>query len=174
MVGSSSMSTSPACTLCPSRTWIARTTPVSNGWIVLVRPLGMILPWADATMSIFPNAAQASARQNMAMMVTPTARPIGEGGVSTTSSAAGRNASSSRSRRSRALGNGMTLLADFINASLHAIEGCVAPAGPDQLVVGAVLDQAAAVDGDDAVAPAHRRQAVRDDEHGAALGDLLH
>src|SRR5215471_18065590 len=66
MVGSSSISTSPALTLCPSRTWIARTTPVSNGWMTLLRPLGMIFPVADATMSILPNVAQASARQNMA------------------------------------------------------------------------------------------------------------
>src|SRR5262249_23446946 len=174
MVGSSSINTSPALTLCPSRTWIARTTPVSNGWMTLVRPLGMIFPCAEATMSILPNAAQASARQNMAMMVAPMARPIGEGGVSTTSSAAGRKASSSRSRRSRSFGNGITLLADFMDAGLHAVEGGVAAAGPDQLVVGAVLDQAATLDRDDAVAAAHHREAVGDDEHGAALGDLAH
>ena len=30
--------------LWPSRTWIARTTPVSNGWMTLVRPVGTILP----------------------------------------------------------------------------------------------------------------------------------
>ena len=30
---------SPALTICPSWTWMARTTPVSNGWITLVRPL---------------------------------------------------------------------------------------------------------------------------------------
>ena len=42
-------------------TWIARTTPVSNGWMTLVRPLGTILPVAEATMSIVPQDAQASA-----------------------------------------------------------------------------------------------------------------
>src|SRR6516165_8220752 len=99
--------------------------------MTLVRPLGMIFPVADAMMSILPNVAQASAKQNMAMMVTPTARPIGEGGVSTTSIAAGRNASSSRLRRLRPFGNGMTLLADFMDATLHAVEGRIAPAGPD-------------------------------------------
>src|SRR5712691_227686 len=174
MVGSSSIRTSPIFTLCPSRTWIARTTPVSNGWTVLVRPLGMIFPCADATISIVPNAAQTSARQKTAMMVTPMARPIGEGGVSTTSSAAGRNASSSRSRRSRPFGNGMTPLANFMDAALHAVERRVPAAGPDQLVMRAVLDEPAALDRHDAVAPSHRRQPVRDDEHRAAFGDLLH
>ncbi len=92
------MSTSPAFTACPSRTWMALTTPVSNGWTTLVRPLGMTLPVAEATISIWPNTAQASARQNSAMRVRPMARPIGEGGASTISSAAGKNAISSLSR----------------------------------------------------------------------------
>ena len=38
-----------------------RTTPVSNGWMVLVRPLGMSLPGATATISTVPRHAQASA-----------------------------------------------------------------------------------------------------------------
>ena len=41
-----------------------RTTPVSNGWMTLVRPLGTIFPLAAATMSIVPHQAQASAAQN--------------------------------------------------------------------------------------------------------------
>ena len=73
-----------------------RTTPVSNGWMTLVRPLGTIFPVAEATMSIVPQEAQASAAQNSRMMTAAIARPIGDGGVSTISSAAGRNASSSR------------------------------------------------------------------------------
>ena len=68
-------------------------------------------------MSILPNAAQASARQNRAMIVTPIARPVGEGGVSTISSAAGRKAISSRSRRAADFGNGTTL-ADFVDSDL--------------------------------------------------------
>src|SRR5262252_6109987 len=36
-VGSSSISTSPALTACPSSTRMERTTPVSNGWMTLVR-----------------------------------------------------------------------------------------------------------------------------------------
>jgi hypothetical protein len=108
MVGSSSIRTSPAFTAWPSRAWIARTTAVSNGWMILVRPVAMILPGAVATMSILPNAAHASARQNSAMIVIAMARPRGEGGVSTISSAAGRKASCSRSRRPRAFGKGTT------------------------------------------------------------------
>ena len=116
-------------------------------------------------------------------MVSPIARPVGEGGDFTISSAAGRNAISSRSRRLRAFGNG-TILADFVDsdfmdsdfmdATLHAVEGGIAPTGSDQLVVRAVLDKPAALNGHDAVAGAHRREAVRDDEHRAALGDLAH
>src|ERR1700730_10610216 len=146
--------------------------------MVLVRPLVMILPGAEATMSILPNAAQPSARQNRAMIVTPIARPVGEGGDSTISSAAGRNAISSRSRRAGVFGNGTTLAdfmeSDFMDATLHAVEGGIAPTGSDQLVMRAVLDQAAALNGHDAVAGAHRREAVRDDEDRATLGDLAH
>ena len=70
--------------------------------ITLVRPLGTIFPVADATMSIVPAEAQISAAQNNRIMVAPIARPIGDGGVSTISSAAGKNASSSpRCRRTR-------------------------------------------------------------------------
>src|ERR1700738_4618016 len=131
----------------------------------------MILPGAEATMSILPNAAQPSARQNRAMMVTPIARPVGEGGDSTISSAAGRNAISSRSRRAAAFGNGTTLAdfvdsdfmdSDFMDATLHAVEGGIAPACPDQLVVRPVLDQAAALNGHDAVAAAPGPAAARE------------
>ena len=83
IVGSSSISTSPALTAWPSCTSIARTTPVSNGWISLTRPLGTTLPGANATISTCPTAAQINARQNRTMTVTPIARPIGDGGVST-------------------------------------------------------------------------------------------
>jgi hypothetical protein len=46
-------------------------------------------------MSIVPAAAQINAMQNNTMTVAPIARPIGDGGVSTISRAAGRKASSS-------------------------------------------------------------------------------
>ena len=64
--------------------------------MTLVRPLGTILPVAEATMSIVPHQDQTSAAQNSTAIVTAIARPIGDGGVSTISSAAGRKASSSR------------------------------------------------------------------------------
>src|SRR5262245_33462191 len=174
-VGSSSISTSPARTVCPSCTRIARTTPVSNGWTTLLRPVATTLPVAAATMSIVPHAAQASAAQNRRMMVAAISRPVGAGGVSTISSAAGRNASSSR-RRARAGLKGMMRAAsdDFMETCLQAMQRRVAAAAPDQRVVGAVLDQPAALDGDDAVGGPHGGQPMRDDEHGAALGDLAH
>src|SRR5260370_1385812 len=123
MVGSSSMRTSPALTLWPSRTWIARTTPVSNGWIVFVRPLGMILPGATATISTVPMHAQAKATLNTAMMVKMTAWPAGEEGVSMISSAAGRNASSSFRRSMRCLGGARIFLLDPMQPCLQAFVG---------------------------------------------------
>src|SRR5919201_3392490 len=175
IVGSSSMRTSPALTFCPSRTRIARMTPVSNGWITFVRPLGMTLPGADAMMSILPKYAQASATQNRVAMRMAIARPIGDAGVSTISSAAGRNASSSFLRRSLGRVNGTTtFLANFLDSTLQAIDRGVAPAGPDQFVVAAVLDQPAAFDGHDAVGRPYGRQAMRDDKDRAPLGDPLH
>jgi hypothetical protein len=71
-----------------------RTTPVSNGWMTLVRPLGTIFPVVAATISIVPAHAQLTATQNSKIIVAPIARPTGDGGVSAISSAAGRNASS--------------------------------------------------------------------------------
>ena len=66
----------------------------SKGWMTLVRPVGMIFPDAEPTMSIWPNDAQTIARHNSAMMVPPIAPANGGTGVSTISRAAGRNASS--------------------------------------------------------------------------------
>src|SRR5215469_14621830 len=148
--------------------------------MTLVRPLGTIFPAADATMSIVPHQAQRSAAQNSRMIVAPIVRPIGEGGVSTISSAAGRNASSAP-RRPCTRRNGTTpplpsvisRLADFMKSCLQPMQGCIAAAGVDQRVVGTVLDQAAAFEGDDAVHPPHRRQPMRDDQHRSPLRDLL-
>src|SRR5262249_13420803 len=147
----------------PSSTRMERTTPVSNGWMTLVRPLGTIFPLADATMSIVPHQAHTSAAQNSRMMVVAIARPIGDGGVSTISSAAGRKASSSprpaRARRNgvpRRVGlPGVAGPADFMNSRLQAMQRCIAAAGLDQRVMGAVLDQATALERDDAVRRPH-------------------
>jgi hypothetical protein len=43
---------------------------------------------------------------------------------------------------------------DFMDATLHAVKGGIAPTGSDQLVMRAVLDEAAALDGDDTVCDA--------------------
>src|SRR5262249_50292230 len=133
------------------------------------------------TMSIVPHQAQKSAAQNSKMIVAPIVRPIGDGGVSTISSAAARNASSApRLPRTRRNGTtpftpsaGISALADFIKSRLQPMQGCIAAAGLDQRVVGTVLDQAAAFEGDDAIHPPHRRQSMRDDQHRPPFGDLL-
>src|SRR6185369_8711501 len=132
---------------CPSCTRIERTTPVSNGWMILVRLLGTTLPVADATISIVPHHDHSSAAQNSTMMVITMERPIGDGGVSMTSSAAGRKASSSRPDLTRRNGTtvsfhpaGSAVLDDFIDASLQAMQRRIASAGLDQRVMGAVLD----------------------------------
>ena len=78
-------------------------------------------------MSIVPHDAQTSAAQNRTMIVPTIARPVGDGGVSTISSAAGRNASSSR-RPSDERRNGMTDrmglvgLADFMDTCLQPMQ----------------------------------------------------
>src|SRR3954454_3433730 len=181
-VGSTSISRSPDLTDCPSCTWIARTTPVSNGWTTLLRPLDTTLPVAEATMSIVPQADQASAAQTRSIRAIAMARPIGDGGVSVISSAAGRKATSLALRpfpfrngitvcSGRAAG---TVLADLINASLETMQGGVPAAGLDQRIMRAVLDQTAAFQGEDAIGAADGGQTVRDDQDGAAFRDLLH
>src|SRR5712675_1825132 len=142
--------------------------------MIFVRPLGMILPGATATMSTVPMHAQPSATANTAMMVKATARPTGEGGVSTISSAAGRNASSSFRRSARSAGKATIFLADFMQTCLEPVERCISAAGLDQIVMGAVLDQAAALDGDDAIGKPQRREPMGNDQHRPAAGDLHH
>ena len=51
-------------------------------------------------------------------MVAPIARPMGEGGVSTISSAAGRNSSSSRSRGLGPVGKGKIFFSAFMKSYL--------------------------------------------------------
>src|SRR5437667_5915561 len=151
---------------------MARTTPISKAWMSLVRPLGMILPRAVATISTLPTEAQTSAAQNTEMIVAPIARPMGEGGVSVISSAAGRKASSYSPRRTGCFGKAMTFLADVMNACLQTMERRISTVAADQVVVGAVFDDAAALDGDDAVGAPHGRQAMGYDEHSPPSGDL--
>src|SRR5215469_1839941 len=150
--------------------------------MTLTRPLGRIFPVADATISMVPHQAQISAMQNSRMMALPIARPIGDGGVSTISSAAGRNASSSRrfgcGRRSGMTRctdlSGIASSADLMEPSLQTMQRRIAAASFDESVVAAVLDQAAAIERDDAVRRPHRREPMRDDQHRPPVGDILH
>jgi hypothetical protein len=54
------------------------------------------------------------------------------------------------------------------------MQRCIAAARLDQRVMGAVLDQAAALERDDAIRRPHGREPVRDDQNRPPLGDLLH
>src|SRR4051794_31869092 len=131
--------------------------------MVLVRPVGTILPEAVAMMSTRPNTPQATAITKNSMMVAAIARPAGEAGGSRISSAAGRNcrALSSRLHRGRSgfaplsFGKAST---DDMEPGLHLVQRGVAAGALHELVVGAVLDQPSAFDGDDAVGMPHRRQ----------------
>src|SRR6516225_2821803 len=145
----------------------------------------MILPVAEATMSTRPKNAHSSARQNRATMLNTIVRPTGDGGVSTISSAAGRKASSYLSRpllapevgsafRTFAAAACDDCLADCMDARLESMEHRIAPTCIDELVVGAVLHQPSAIDGDDAVGPAHGGEAMGNNEDRPPLGDLPH
>src|SRR5262249_39928703 len=159
-----------------------RTTPVSSGWMTLVRPLGTIFPVAEATVSMVPQAAQPNAVQNSRMMTAAMARPSGDGGVSTISSAAGRKARSLR-RLSRACRKGippgiglpgMVGSVDFMNSCLQPMQRCIAAACLDQRVVSPVFHQPAALERDDAIHRPHGRQSVRNDQYRPSLGNFLH
>src|SRR5262249_17885924 len=163
--------------------WIARTTPVSSGWITLVGPLGIILPCAEATISTSLIQAQATAAANTSPMVRPVARPTGDGGVSMISSAAGRNASSSLSRLSRGPGKGMIfLLASFMDtalshrtdASLHTMQRSITAAASEQIFVGPVFDHPSALDRDDPIRVSQRGQPVCDDHYFFPFGAFDH
>jgi len=59
-----------------------------------------------------------------------------------------------------------------MNSCLQAMQRCIAAAGLDQRVMGAVFDQAATLERDDAIRRPHGRKPVRDDENRPPLGDL--
>src|SRR5262245_4988581 len=62
----------------------------------------------------------------------------------------------------------------FLQARLQAVQLRVSAAGSDQLLMRAVLDQAAALDGDDTIGKSQRRETMRDDDHGPAARHLRH
>src|SRR5215470_16698406 len=142
--------------------------------MILVRSLGTIRPGATATISSLPRQAQTSTMQNKAMIVPPMAPAIGGGGVSTISSAAGRKASSSWVRATVLSGRAARALMDFMDACLQTVQRRIAAACSDQIIMGAVLSQTAAVDSDQAIASPNGRQPMCDDEHGTAPGELRH
>ncbi|MDZ7784163.1 MAG: hypothetical protein U5K56_14900 [Halioglobus sp.] len=90
-MGSRLISSCPASTRSPSRTWICATVPASGAWTTLTCPLGTTLPGALTTISTRPNTAHDNPAQNRASSSQSRPRPAGEGGCSCTSSAAGRN-----------------------------------------------------------------------------------
>src|SRR5262245_57751553 len=65
-------------------------------------------------------------------------------------------------------------LADFMDACLQTVQRRIAAARPDQVLMGAVLSQTAALDGEEAVAAPHRRQPMRNDEDDTAFGEPRH
>src|SRR6266852_6249182 len=68
----------------------------------------------------------------------------------------------------------ITFLTDFMQTRLQTMKRRIAPASSDQLVMRTVLDHPAALDRDQPVGAAHRRETMGDDEDGAAARDLLH
>src|SRR5215470_15966231 len=61
-----------------------------------------------------------------------------------------------------------------MQASLHPVKRGVSAAGIDQRIVIAVFNQAAALQGEDAVGRPHGGETMSDDQHCAALRDILH
>lgn len=62
--------------------------------MTFTRPLGMIFPWAVVTISICPKQAHMMAMKKNAMIDQVRILPMGDGGVSRISRAAGRNSRS--------------------------------------------------------------------------------
>src|ERR1700730_17506741 len=142
--------------------------------MVLVRPVGTILPDAVAIMSTRPKVAHAIAIIKNRIIKAPIARPTGDAGVSRISSAAGRNwrAVSWRLRRDPLGFEGSgTASADDMQPRLYLVEGGVTSRLIYQLIMGAIFDEPPGFDGDDAVGMPHGRQAMGDDEHRPAGGD---
>ena len=61
-----------------------------------------------------------------------------------------------------------------MNPCLQAMQRCIAAAGLDQHVMGAVFDQTAALERDDPIRRAYRGESVSDDQHRPPFGDFLH
>ena len=70
---------------------MARTWPISIGWMVFTLLDGMILPLATATTSTLPMTDHNRATVKKAQVISSSMRRPGLGGFSMISSAAGRN-----------------------------------------------------------------------------------
>src|SRR5690348_6722393 len=62
----------------------------------------------------------------------------------------------------------------LMDPRLQPVQHRVSSARADELFVGAVLDEASTIDGDDSVRAAHGREPVRDDEDRTPARNLLH
>jgi hypothetical protein len=177
----------------PLRTWIARTAPISIGWISLMLPAGTVLPGPTGD-HVDPaqhrpqqreheqpagqpqQPAQPGARRGLHDLersgkeLVLLARP--EGPV-------GRFWSRQLSRTTcqwRAIvgKRSASALMPRLPRGPSAWRGAGRSARPpEQLGVPAHLGHLAGLDGDDPVTRAHRREAMGDDQHRAAAGDLL-
>src|SRR4030095_1075129 len=135
-------------------------------------PLGMILPWATATISMVPKAAQRNAAVNTAMLVQVNMRPAGDGGASSISSTAGRNSQACPlagvMRRCRWLSMVWCLSplhCDVLMAVLVRVQPGVIALALQEFRVGPVLDNASLVEHQDTVGRAHGRQTMGNEEH---------
>src|SRR5580658_9150829 len=125
-------------------------------------------------MSTVPTLAQTIAEVNMATIAQAPRRPIGEGGLSMISRAAGRKPISSRLRRRCAAAAATSVLSCFTVASLQSMQRGVSTALLQKFRMRAVFDDAPAVDCDDAIGHANREQAMRDDDDRPPSHDLAH
>src|SRR4029453_7427142 len=135
-------------------------------------PLGMILPWATATISMVPKAAPRSATANTAMIVQVNMRPTGDGGASSISSTAGGNSQACPLagvvRRCRWLSMVWCLSPlhyGVLMAVLVRVQLGVITLALQEFRVGPVLDNTSLVAHQDAVCRAHGRQTMGNEEH---------
>ena len=119
------MRTSPALTR-PSPTWIARTTPVSNGWICFVMPLGMIFRRRCDDVHL-TNTCPREGGTNTTIMVNIMARPAARAGVSMISNAANEKPTLPGRDDADREEEGMIFLGDFMNSRLQAVQCHVTP-----------------------------------------------
>src|SRR5262245_51632550 len=149
--------------------------PLSSDCMTLLRPVGTILPGAVATISTQPNTDQAKASIKNAIIAPAMARPAGEAGVSMISSAAGRNSRSSCERdRSDGLWSAATMSYHLLQPRLRAVKHGVASAAAHELVVRAVFDDLAVLDGEYPVGLPQGGETMSDDEDSAPGADAAH